>query len=306
MFTRRSHALNTRHRRGHPMPTSIIRGLLCLLLLLACQPPNHARAANAAQAQIVVTLPPLAALVRSLDATANVHCLLPPGSDPHAFHLSPKEVLKLRHANLLVRSSFDDGHWSGIRLPERTLDLWPKHAHRWLLPTSVRRILPHLAHRLEMLAPQRKHRIEQALAHALSRCEQLDRAFRRTLAPFRRDGVIMQHNAWAGVFAAYQTPVLAILESSHHGDNIRPHTLERALARMRAHPGVALIGNRRHANRGLQWLDAHRGKAATRNGIILLDPLGDCGKPWSALLESNLNILAKASKTTARPGIRRP
>ena len=249
------------------------------------------------QAAIVATLPPLAGLVLSLDAEADVRCLLPAGADPHEVHLSPKRVQQLRRADLLVRSSFDDGHWSGVRLPGRTFDAWPKKAHGWLLPAEVKKILPALAARLQQLAPRRKQAIAQALRRGLRQCDELDKALAQALAPFRRDGVMMQHNAWAGVFAAYQVPVRSVLESSHHGANIRPRKLEQALERMREHPALALIGSRRHANRGLQWLNAHRGKTATRRGIILLDPLGDCGLRWPDLLTMNLRILTRSGKS---------
>jgi len=247
-------------------------------------------------ATIVTTLPPLAGMVRMLDAEADVHCLLPPGADAHDFHLSPRSVQTLKQAQLLIRSSFDDGHWPGLSLPGRSLDVWPKTAHGWLSPAHVRQQLPRLAAALQKIAPQRKENIRKALIQALKQCDSVDAALKQALAPFRKGGVIMQHNAWQKVLAAYNVPVWNVLESHHHGDNIRPRQLESALTQLSKHPTAAMWGNKRSANRGLIWLSKHRekyGQSAKR--ILLLDPLGQCGMNWIQLMQANLRIIMRGT-----------
>jgi len=243
-------------------------------------------------ATIVTTLPPLAGMVRMLDPEADVHCLLPPGADAHDFQLSPRSVQTLKQAPLLIRSSFDDGHWPGLSLPGRSLDLWPETAHAWLSPAHVRQQLPRLAAALEKIAPQRKENIRKALIQALKQCDSVDAELKQALAPFQNSGVIMQHNAWQKVLAAYHVPVWSVLESHHHGDNIRPRKLESALAQLIKHPSAALWGNSRSANRGLKWLAKHRKKyRKAQQKILLLNPLGKCSMTWPQLMKENARII---------------
>jgi len=246
------------------------------------------------RATIVTTLPPLVGMVLLLDTEADVHCLLPPGADAHDFQLSPRSVQTLKQAKLLIRSSFDDGHWPGLSLPGHSLDLWPETAHAWLSPENVRQQLPRLAAVLQKLAPQRKQRISKALIQALQQCDAIDSALKQTFMRFRKDGVIMQHNAWEKVLKAYHVPVWNVLESHHHGDNIRPRRLESALTQLAKHPAAALWGNKRNANRGLEWLNNHRekrGQAAKK--LLLLDPLGKCGMNWMQLMQANLREMSR-------------
>ncbi|MDX8392741.1 MAG: metal ABC transporter substrate-binding protein, partial [Mariprofundaceae bacterium] len=267
-----------------------VHGFAALLLASALTSTISPVASHAA---IVTTLPPLAGLVRMLDTDADVRCLLSPGADAHEFQLSPRQVQALKQANLLIRSSYDDGHWSGLSLPGRTFDLWPKTAHAWLSPQAVRQQLPHLAAVLQQLAPQRKQRIAENLTQALKQCDAMDQALKNALAPYRKSGVIMQHNAWAKVLESYAVPIWSILESHHHGANIRPRSLESALAQLTKHPTAVLWGNHQHANRGLIWLQKHRaGNGAKEKPLLLLNPLGACHMNWIQLMQANLQEIS--------------
>jgi len=231
----------------------------------------------------MTTLPPLAGLVRMLDVQAQVSCLLPPGADAHHVRLTPKQVSRLRQAKLLIRSSRDDGNWAGIHLPGRTLDLWPKTDHAWMLPGEVRRMLPVLAARLRRLAPGRKHEIARALDRALRICDQIEKQWDASLAPFRRRGVIMQHPAWLRLCRHVRVPVLAVLEPRHHG-GIRPRRLQHALDVLHAHPSASLWADIRHSNQGLIWLSGRQ----ANTGILHLAPLGNCTMSWVQLMRLNL------------------
>jgi len=281
--------------RAFPLPRLLLRQvcgrsrqMFMQLLVQACALFALCLAPSVAMAGIVTTLPPLAGLVLLLDAEADVRCLLPPGADAHDFQLAPRQVQALKKADLLIRSSYDDGHWAGIALPGHSLDMWPEHSHAWLSPATVRAKLPELAAALQRLAPNRSEQIADALQQAEEACNDFDKAWRQALAPYRDHGVIMQHNAWQPALRDYGVPVWSVLESSHQGDAIRPHRLEEALALLRAHPGAILWGNHRHTNRGLQWLQQHSGQ---KTRLLYADPLGDCGQTWAQLMQANLDML---------------
>jgi len=258
------------------------RGLAWAMGLLLFPAPAHA--------EIAVTLPPLAGLIRMLDARAEVFCLLPPHADAHHVRLGPKRMQRLRAAKWLVRSSQDDGAWRGLKHAPRVLDLWPRHDHAWLDPERVRRVLPRLAAALIQAAPERRAQIMARLAAAERECRRLERRLRRALAPYRKAGVILQHRAWRGLLHRFRVPVRAVLESHHHGRELRPRTLERALAVLRENPKVALWGDARSANRALLWLARH----APGQRPILLGAVGECGLTWPALMRRNLALLQRS------------
>jgi len=246
------------------------------LLLYAVTP-------NVAQAVIVTTLPPLAGLVSMLDAKAEVYCLLPPGADAHNFQLTPKQVQQIKHANLLLRTSRDDGHWPGLNMAVQRLDLWPKKDHAWLLPSEVRRILPLLARKLQEISPRRRQSIAQSLRRALRVCDELETAWKQALEPLRQRGVMMQHPAWRRLLDHFKVPVWEVVESRHH-DSIRPRQLEHALNQLRAHTGALLWGNVHHSNRGLTWLSRHDDGRT----VVRFDALGNCKTEWDQLMRWNI------------------
>lgn len=239
--------------------------------------------AATAHAVIVTTLPPLAGLVSMLDTKADVYCLLPPGADPHEFQLTPKQVQKIKQADLLIRASRDDAHWPGMNIAAQQLDLWPKKDHAWLLPSEVRRVLPALAKKLQHIAPQRQQLIAQSLQRALRTCDKLELAWKQALAPFHQRGIIMQHPAFRRLCKHFGVPVWAVLEPRHHG-GIRPRQLEHALSLLHIHSDAVLWGNVHHSNKGLAWLSSH----GNGKHVIRFDALGSCGTAWTQLMHLNL------------------
>jgi len=259
---------------------SITSPLLGLLTLLVMPLPLQA-------AEIMTTLPPLAGLVQMLQPDAETGCLLPANADPHHFQLSPRQTEQLRSASLLLRASRDDGGWPQLPTQGTTLDLWPEIDHGWLSPAAVRDLLPRLAKVLAANADAANaEKIRSRLPQALAEVAAIDAAWREILAPLREKGAIVQHPAWQRLLNEYGVPVHAALEAHQHGHESGPHILEHALETLEAHPDAWLLGDTRHSNRSLEWLARRSGKQ-----VHYLDPLGQCGTSWPALMQQNIERL---------------
>ncbi len=272
-----------RRRRDKHRRFRNLRLLPCLIVaavMTSCLWPATARAVS-----IVVTLPPLAGLVRMLDAKPRVDCLLPPGADAHDFQLAPGQVRLLRRADLLVRAGRDDGHWRGLRATH-SLDLWPDTDHAWLLPSAVRRALPRLAKALETLEPDRRNIIEANLRQAVALTRDIERRWQAAFAPINGWSVIMEHPAWRHLCERFGLTVSAVLEPHHHG-GVRPRKLDEALQLTRRQPRILLWGDLRHGNRALEWLAQRAGSRP----VLKLDALGSCGMSWRALHQTNIERL---------------
>jgi len=241
-----------------------------------------------AGADTAVTLPPLAGLVSMLDSEAKSFCLLPTGADPHHFQISPRTAERLKRAELLIRSPAADGGWPLPADQSRTLKLWPKINHGWLVPDKVAAALPELASQLAGVAPARAEAIRQQLPAALASVQRVKEAWLPVLADLQKHGVIMQHPSWQPLMEAAGVPVLAVLESEQHGHEEGPHALQEALDILKHHPDAWLIGDTRHSNRTLEWLARH---AVGKVHLVYLDALGECGTDWEALMLDNLNKL---------------
>ncbi|OIO74247.1 MAG: manganese-binding protein [Zetaproteobacteria bacterium CG1_02_53_45] len=256
---------------------------LLLSLMLSLTTPLLAMAA-----EIAVTLPPLAGLVKMLDAEAEVMCLLPAGANPHRFQLQPRTIEKLARSRLLIRASFDDGGWPLPPNHENVFDIWPAMDHGWVSPKEVRAILPELAGVLIKLHPEQADSINSNLAKAIATTHTIEQQWQQALATAKTSGVIMQHPSWRRLMNDMQVPILNVLESGHHGHEHGPHALDASLHDLEEHPQAWLISDAGHNNRALEWLQQH---SAHTPHHVTLDALANCSTSWDQLMLQNLQQL---------------
>ncbi len=254
--------------------------LAIFLLSLFFSLPLHA-------VEIIATLPPLAAVVQMLNDEP-VSCLLPPGSDPHHFQLSPRQVEKLNRAGLLIRSSKDDHGWMQIPADTPVIDIWPEESHAWLNPDNLLVALPAVAGQLISLFPDRKPVIEANLKRSMNDVGRIKSELHKALSTLQSSSVMMQHPSWRSVFDVYHIPILSVLESTRHGHGYGPRRLEKALEILKKHPDTVLIGDIRHNNRSLEWLASHN----NNKKILFLDALGSCGDSWVTLMQQNISRIS--------------
>ncbi len=257
---------------------------LFLSLTLSLAAPFMAPAA-----EIAVTLPPLAGLVKMLDRESEVMCLLPAGADPHHFQMQPRTIERLAKSHLLIRATFDDGGWPLPPNHNNVLDVWPDKDHGWVSPKEVRLILPAMAEALIKLQPDQSESIKHNLDLAMAITDKIEQQWQKTLAPAKASGVIMQHPSWRRLMNDMQVPILNVLESGQHGHEHGPHALDQSLHRLEEHPKAWLISDAGHSNRALDWLKQHSDQTPRQ---ITLDALGECGTPWDQLMLQNLQQIS--------------
>ncbi|MDX8404994.1 MAG: zinc ABC transporter substrate-binding protein [Mariprofundus sp.] len=241
----------------------------------------------ASAATISVTLPPLSGLVMMLDDQVRVQCLMPAGSDPHHFQMQPRTIERLQQSTLLIRAYRDDGGWPLPAVHANTLDLWPLTDHGWVSPKAVRDALPKIAQALINLQPERQQHIEARLQLALQQVDLIAAAWQPALKQASA-GIIMQHPSWRRLIKEMGIPVLAVLESGHHGHEFGPHHLEHALTTLNQHAGAWLLADAGHSASALDWLAAHSNQPVKR---ITLNALGQCKQPWDLLMQENIRQL---------------
>lgn len=201
-----------------------------LLLLLALLPV----VSSAATPRIVVTLPPLHALVTGVAGpAAEPHLLLRGAASPHAFSLAPSDARALARADLVVAADPElekflerplgslaadaEVIWMSAvedvrRLPARAGGQWEAHAedtdddhdhghgrtdpHAWLDPRNAIAFTRHLAERLAALDPASAAAYRDNARAQVERLQALDRELDRRVAPVRGVPYLVFHDAY--------------------------------------------------------------------------------------------------------------
>ena len=199
--------------------------LLCFLLSLPGCEPQGSRDTVASDPHVVTSIFPLGDLVKHLvPGDVQVRVVLPPGSSPATFEVTPRRILELRDAPLYVMIGGGMDEWTAdlpeasggtgqtIRLSEGVELLGEAeeggggHGHQhgtgnphiWLDPVLVRdRMVPTLATALSRAFPDDSANI-RARARILSDyLTALDREIRDALSAVQGEAFITTHAAWS-------------------------------------------------------------------------------------------------------------
>ncbi len=264
--------------------------LLCVFAASACSAAAPLRAPGPrGRPVVVVTTSMLECAVRDLlgpGSPVTIVRLVPPGSCPGHFDLSPGMLPTLRKAALILRHDYQaalDAKLRGLGIPEERIASIPS-SQSFLIPWNYLRLLEQTARRLEQLIPDERDVLQRALQESRNRLNRLASWMRSRARDWQGAPVVAarfqaEFCRWLGfeVKAVFPRP-----------EDMTPRELRKVLAA----PAALVVGNLQSGGEAATAL-------AERKGVpgAILSNFPDApgyGKGYEGLLRANIERLAGA------------
>lgn len=299
----------------------MITGIAAAVIVLVATP-----AWAAAALDVVTTSTDLKALVEAVGGDrVHVESLAPPLQDPHAVEVTPRQLVKLKAAQLLVRIGLDHEPWlvrvlRAVDDPRfvpgsphyldtaKTVQLLqtetPRvrsergvhvHAfgntHYWLDPENARPMTAAILDALGRLSPPARPAFAANRARFLERLWAGGARWARAMAPYRGTRVVVVHETWPYFAHRFGLVVAAAVEPTP-GMPPSPASLATLIERMRA-TGVKLLIAEPSANGSLVEQVAARSGA---KAVTLIPSVGGApdARDYLALFDVNIDRLTRA------------
>ncbi|MBL7646053.1 MAG: zinc ABC transporter substrate-binding protein [Candidatus Hydrogenedentes bacterium] len=223
----------------------VLGSVVCLLH--ACAP------SPLAQADFVVTIPPLQFIVQELTGdAATVASILPPGSSPHTYELRPSTARLLENARAVFYVDDSIDGWAARLAPGKihaVFDLVPEdlrrefhvahdhgetesaaephtiNAHFWSDPVVVKAIVPRLVDTLSQSDPDNADIYATNATRFIGELDELDAEFKAAPAPVGGYALVAFHPSWCYFFERYGIKVGAYVEP-FPGKEPTPQTIQ--------------------------------------------------------------------------------
>lgn len=283
------------------MPRSQIPLLAALVaagaLLAACAEPRPA--APDAAVGAVATLPPLAWLVDRVGGErVDTAVLLPPGTSPHAFEPSPRQLRELAAAELLVIVGHPDLAFEAHQVrrlaadrPALTVVAMAGGAsgtgddagvdpHLWTAPRNMAATAGRVAAALERLDPPGAAVYRRNLAALRGELDALDAELRRRFSSLPHRTFYVQHPAWGHLAAEYGLRQVALEEE---GKEPGPRELVRLVEEARRRGVTAVFVQRGEPRQAARVFAAETGARVVELDPLAYDWLGETRRTADAL-----------------------
>jgi ABC-type Zn uptake system ZnuABC Zn-binding protein ZnuA len=275
---------------------------LALLMLGFVEP----RAAAQRKPVIVSFLPLLESAQRIAEGKLEVGTLLPVGASPHTFEPTPRDVITVRDAGLLLLSGYGVDGWlerlwrvAGqgarlVKLAERAdfvrIGTPPAvDGHVWLDVSVMASMALEIGEAYAAFDPDNAASYRRAANLERSRLLALHGELRRVLEPIRGAGLVVFHNAWNYFARAYGLRVLAIVRVQADRE---PSVKEMAelVTLMRRENVKAIFVEPQLPERAARAIAADVGAK-----VYTLDPEGSAlAKDYTSMMRFNAKVLLEA------------
>lgn len=260
-----------------------------------------------ARPSVVASIHPYADLLEQIGGThIAVVQLLPSGASPHTFDPKPSQARTVAQADLIVMNGGVDD-WlqqlvsavapktpllvvrQRIRYqPIQGTDGAGANPHIWLDPQLMEQAVPIMVDALASVDPGDKAVFEANGAGLVASLQALDRELATELAAFRGQAFVPFHDAWPYFARHYGLNLLTTIEAAP-GREPSPRYIAAAVAEITRSGARAVFGERQLNSRPAQVVAQAAGVR-----LAMLDPIGDTGESYQALMRANAATIVLA------------
>lgn len=259
-----------------------------------------------ARPSVVASIHPYADLLEQIGGTrVAVVQLLPSGASPHTFDPTPSQARTVAQADLVVMNGGVDAWLRQLVAavapktpllvvtqqvqyhPIQGTDGAGSNPHIWLDPKLMEQAVPVMVDALAAVDPADKAVFEANGARLIASLEALDRELAAELAPLRGQAFVPFHDAWPYFARHYGLDLIATIEPSP-GREPSPRFIAAAVAKIRSSGTRAVFGERQLNPRPAQVVAQAAGVR-----LAMLDPIGDAGQSYQALMRANVATIVK-------------
>ena len=284
----------------------------------------HENVFAAGKIKIVTTTSTLASLSRSIAGDkADIYFIASPDRDIHFITPTPKDVVKIKKADVFVHGGLDLEAWRGPLLDavgrsefmpagERAIDAslgiplleipvslsrlqGDIHAfgnpHYWLDPVNGKIMAGNIAEGLARLYPEDADFFRKNAEAFKSQIDLKVKEWEARMAPYRGQGVIVYHNSWPYFLNRFGLAMMGSLEPKPGIPPTASH-LNELVALMKEKKVKVILKEVFQENRTSQ-------KAAQETGasvVTLASEAGEAGGDYLGMIEKNVSNLEKAFK----------
>jgi len=268
------------------------------------------RTTNADQKPIIVTsIAPLASIIHEIGGEDfEIVTLVPPNANPHTFDLTPEDIRKSSTASLLVLNGAGLEFWAdklqenistnnllvvtladGLKIESET-----GHAsgnpHIWLDPLLILKSVDRIGAAMISVLPERKSELTRRMNAFADSLLELDKEIRNEISSWRDRSFVAYHASWIYFSHRYGLRQLAVLER-HQGHELSPMEFAELVKFMRERSKNAVFGEVQFSRKPIDALILE-----TDARLAMLDPLGTRTTSYTALLRTNLSLMASVLK----------
>ncbi len=253
--------------------------------------------------RVAVTIFPLYDMVREISGDkVEVVLVLPPGSSPHTFEVSPSQVKNLQETKLFFAIGGGVDDWSGqilnavknIELVDLSanIELDNSDPHYWLSPNKALEMISFIEKKLSQVDSENSEYYKKNVENFKVELEAKTKGWEEKLLGLDGKEIVVFHDAWNYFADYFELDIVAVFEP-FPGKTPSPKYLANLYQQVEKHNAKVIFTEPQLSKEAVRAL---AGDLNIKIGI--LDPIGgvDGRKSYLDLIEYNVNNIYEALK----------